>query len=189
MYSPSPNRSHGLREVKFKAVPEVRAEHIGLLFGMIRWRKRLNRSSFGAFVVRNGTNEVLADCIREMCKPEDEVGVSEPIIFMSLMKRMHSDGGLPNEMTIHHAVAGTVEAIVLVGSKPVAHEADRGPATKRLFEESRLDTEIVSLPDRAYRTEINQADILVLDHSQIHTVKSLTAARESHGYVAVRAGI
>ncbi len=171
--------------VNFEPVEDFDHDQIPELLDAIGKARRGKRQSYGAYAVRGVSIQELESCMncmfstkRTQERESDEWGGVKGT-------QIHTDTGSRNSVTLHHTVAGSVEAAILVGSKYSGFIGDVIPyhdVAEYLFERGQIDSDQLSPPTQALRTTLNEGDLLIFDHSQPHIFRDQTDARRSVSY-------
>jgi hypothetical protein len=168
--------------IEFTPVPEIDESQLNCVFAMARFRRRHQMRSYGAFVIRDATMLTVQtglSLLRAMQEPGRRL-TSHPFTQEADIP-IHTDPAPMNNVTLHSAEAGSSEVIVMTNSllAPVNNKAD---VTAQLYDNNLLDQYALSLPSEAYRTSLNEGDLLIFDDTQPHAFRSLTDERVSRGY-------
>lgn len=174
------------KTVKYIEVPEIEDHDEESVTRLINSCFLRRGRSFGAFVLRSVSFE-------DMGKIEESFR-DNPILcsdrsyrnrdFSRDISNLHSDAGPErdpsnNDVTLHFTFNGSADFILLAGStlfKPEQALMPRSPTLLRhnneMFDAEEFTPVLASVPEIAYKTEINAGDLLIFDHTQPHAFRS-----------------
>jgi hypothetical protein len=128
--------------------------------------------SFGAFVIRRagiGTFQTAEAHLRSHLPPRTEI---KDATFEHKGRPLHTDPGLPNDLTLYYQARRSVRVAVLAGSQMRVpfDSPDAQLYHRSLFTTGILPTWLAGPPARAYMVTLQPGDALGFDHTQPHTI-------------------